>query len=94
METTTSTTTTTTTTTTSMSSEALKFPYVNYNNYFRNNFDDIQTSPKTVDNDYYYDDAEDSCEFCKRKSQKITFKEFCKNDLGKRDKYSKHDIFK
>jgi hypothetical protein len=33
--------------------------------------------------DYYYDDEDDidSCEFCKRKPQKITFRDFCKNDV-------------
>ena len=31
-------------------------------------------------NDYYYDDVEDSCEYCKQKSERVTFKEFCKND--------------
>ncbi len=32
--------------------------------------------------DYYYDDNEDSCEFCRRNYQRPTFREFCKNDYG------------
>ena len=41
-----------------------------------------QSSSSSVTEDYYYDDQEeDSCEYCKLKSQKLTFKDFCKNDL-------------
>ena len=34
-------------------------------------------------NDDYYDEAEDSCEFCKRKTNRFTLKDFCRFDYGK-----------
>jgi hypothetical protein len=65
-------------------------PY-NYVEYFKaSQQDDLKFSPaatvdtsSTANTDYYYDDEEDPCEFCKRKSQKILFKDFCRNDMGR-----------
>ena len=63
-------------------------PY-NYDRYFKTDgsgadltFSASETN-SNYNNDYYYDDEEDSCEFCKRKSQRITFRDFCKNEIGK-----------
>ena len=84
-QTTTTTTTTTTSTTTKNSSlklfgQSFKSPYQSYFNYANQ----YSNTAKNDYNDYYYDDVEDPCEYCKTKSQRVTFREFCKNDYGKK----------
>ena len=95
--TTTATTTTTTTTTTSPTTEILgsslaselKYPFLNafgYKNKLESSTSTVVSSAQLnngeASSDYYYDDVEDSCEFCRQKSDRVTFKEFCKNDHG------------
>ena len=89
IETTTSTTTTTTTTTTTPvpTTTSVFLPAYNYADYYKASQKDDLTftaseNGASTNTDYYYDDEEDSCEFCKRKSQKILFKDFCKNDIS------------
>lgn len=86
------TTTTTTTTTTAAKStlpiqsfkqfDSVYNPYQSYFNYANNAKNDYNND------DYYYDDIDaDPCQYCKTKSQRVTFREFCKNDYGKCDGY-------
>lgn len=49
--------------------------------FYRDDTSSIQQQQQQQpNNDYYYDDTEDSCEYCKRKTQRVTFKEFCKSN--------------
>lgn len=58
-------------------------PYFNYAKYSEKST--AAAAAENKNDDYYYDynyDTDDSCDYCKTKSERVTFKEFCKNEYG------------
>jgi hypothetical protein len=68
----------------------LKYPLSKYDSFsYNKQFESAETTSVSSKvnigvgdgtSDYYYDDVEDSCEYCRQKLDRVTFKEFCKND--------------
>lgn len=68
----------------------MKYPFSKDDSFsYKNKFDSAETTSISSKinigvndgtSDYYYDDVEDSCEYCRQRSERVTFKEFCKND--------------